>query len=50
MKKNEMGGSHSTYEDRIGAYKVLVADVKERGHLRDLGVDGRAILKWFFRK
>jgi hypothetical protein len=27
-----------------------LGDVKEIDHLKDLGVDGRAILKWVFKK
>jgi hypothetical protein len=33
-----------------GAYRVLVGNVREGGHLEEAGVDGRIILKWVFEK
>jgi hypothetical protein len=36
--------------DRRGAYRVLVRNPRERGHLEDPGVDGRIILKWILEK
>jgi hypothetical protein len=36
--------------ERRGAYRVLVGKLRERDHLEDLGVDGRIILRWMFRK
>jgi hypothetical protein len=36
--------------DRRGAYRVWWGDFSETEHLEDLGVDGRIILKWIFRK
>jgi hypothetical protein len=36
--------------ERRSVYRVLVGKPEERDHLGDPGVDGRIILKWFFRK
>jgi hypothetical protein len=36
--------------DWRGAYRVCWGDLMERDHLEDLGVDGRIILRWIFRK
>jgi hypothetical protein len=35
---------------RRGAYKILVGRPDGKNHLRDLGIDGRILLKWIFRK
>ena len=41
----------SVYGERRSVYWVLVGgDLRERDHLEDLGVDGRIILKWLFKK
>ena len=36
--------------DMRNAHRVLVGNLMERGHLEDLGVNGRIILKWIFKK
>jgi hypothetical protein len=39
---------------RMGArrvvFRVLMGNLRERGHLEDPGVDGRTIFRWIFRK
>ena len=37
-------------DDRRGAYRVLMGHLREIDHLEILGVDGRIILRWFFKK
>jgi hypothetical protein len=37
-------------EDKGGGYRVLVGRLMERDHFEDLGVDGRTIGKWIFKK
>ena len=36
--------------ERSGVCSILVGNVGERNHLETLGVDGKIILKWIFRK
>jgi hypothetical protein len=36
--------------DRRGSYRVLVGHLREMVHLEDLGVDGKIILSWIFKK
>ena len=52
MKSRSMkwAGYVARIRDRRAAYWALVGDLRERAHLEDLGVDGRVILKWFFKK
>jgi hypothetical protein len=35
--------------ERRGVYRVLVENLRERGHLGDPGVEGRVKLGWIFR-
>jgi hypothetical protein len=35
--------------ERMGEYRVLVGELRERDHLGDPGVGGRIILRWIFR-
>jgi hypothetical protein len=45
IKKNEMGGTCSTYGERTGAYMIWWVNLRERELLEDQGLDGRIILK-----
>jgi hypothetical protein len=36
--------------DMRSAQRVLVGNLMERDHFEDLGVNGRIILKWIFKK
>jgi hypothetical protein len=40
----------SMYWVRGGAYSILVGRHERRKHLKDPGVDGRAILRWIIRR
>jgi hypothetical protein len=35
----------STYGERIGVFRILVGNLKERDHLEDTSIDGRIILR-----
>jgi hypothetical protein len=37
-------------KDKRCAYRVSLGKREERDHFEDLGVDGRIILKWIFKK
>jgi hypothetical protein len=36
--------------DGRGEYRVLVGRPEGKSHLKDLGVDGRILLTWIFKK
>jgi hypothetical protein len=38
------------YENRRGAYRVLRGKLRKRDRLEDLGIEGRIILNWIFKK
>jgi hypothetical protein len=37
-------------EEKRSAYRINVLDLKEGGYLKDVGVDGKVIYKWIFKK
>jgi hypothetical protein len=50
MKKKEMVRHVTHVRERIGSYRILVGNLKERDHLEDSGRGGRIILKWIVNK
>jgi hypothetical protein len=46
---NEMGSARSTYGKRRNACTVWWEDLKKRYNLKDLGIDGRIIIKLIFK-
>jgi hypothetical protein len=50
LRRMRWAGHVACMGDRRGAYRVLVGDLRERDHLEDLGIDGRIILTWIFKK
>jgi len=46
-----MGGSRGTHGvERASAHRVWWGDPRERDRLEDLGVEGRIIMQWAFKK
>ena len=37
-------------EERRGAHRILVETTESKSSFKDLGVDGKIILKWIFEK
>jgi hypothetical protein len=41
---------HVAHMENRGVYRVLCRKLKERDHLENIGIDGKIILRWIFRK
>jgi hypothetical protein len=48
-KENEMDIVCSTYVEMSGTYRIWWGMLRERGHLEEVGLDWKIILKWFFK-
>jgi len=46
---SEMGGVCSIYGGKKGACRLLVRSLRERDHLKNIGVDGMIMFQWFFK-
>jgi len=44
-----MGGTCGPYGGEE-EYRILQGKLRESGHLKDPGIDGRIVLRWTFRK
>jgi len=44
-----MGGACSMYGWKRGACRLLVGSLRERDHLKDIGVDGMIMFQWFLK-
>ena len=49
-KRMRWAGHVARMRERRGVYRLLVGKLRARDHLGDLGLDGRIILRWIFRK
>jgi hypothetical protein len=50
IKMNEMAGHVARLGNGRHVYMVLVGRLRKRGHLEDLGIDGRKLLSWILKK
>jgi hypothetical protein len=50
IKKNEIGRGTWPYERQERCIQGLVGRPEGKNYLEDLGIDGRIILKWIFKK
>jgi hypothetical protein len=49
-RRTRWAGHVARMREMRNAYKILVENLKERDHTKDLGVDGRIVLEWIFGK
>jgi hypothetical protein len=50
IEKNEMGSACSAYGGKEAYTEFWWVNLREGDHWGDPGVDGKIILRWFFRK